>query len=141
MGDRVIVTGDTVRFEQAFGAAMVVVQPGTIAGSGRADVGGKPICVQGDETRVLVPGCAYTAGAFSVAGVGILAIDRLGADQLAQAVDSGGKKLILQGAHFVAKFTVVAPAQMPPPASTTDVVASYPGQGSFEAANTSVEAG
>lgn len=135
MADYIIVDGDQAMFIPAFGPAIVVVQPGQISGSGKASLQGKMVCIDGDETSVEVPGCAYTAGAFSVPGTGTLKIAALGGDQVAQKTYSNGKPLILKGATFTAKFEVQSPAQMPPPASTPDGAPQYTGTGMFVTTN------
>ena len=135
MADYIVIDGDQAIFMPAFGAAMVVVQPGQITGSGKASLQGKLICVEGDEASVEVPGCAYMAGAFSVPGAGTLKIDALGGDQVAEKTNSDGKPLILKGSTFTAKFEVQSPAQMPPPASTPDSMTEYSGSGMFVTTN------
>jgi hypothetical protein len=47
----------------AFTPATVIVQPGKLEGSGPATVGGNKICVDGDESKVSVAGCAAAARA------------------------------------------------------------------------------
>ena len=77
MADLILVDGDVVNFLPAFGAAVVVVQPGKLAGSGPATIGGKNICVDGDETKVSVPGCVYMTPQYSIPGTGTLKIAQL----------------------------------------------------------------
>jgi hypothetical protein len=136
MADFILVDGDQVLFMPPFGAAIVVVQPGNITGSGASTINGKNICVEGDEAQVSVPGCMYTAGAFTIPGTGTLKIDALAGDQIAQHTQSGGKKVLLKGSQFTAKFEVQSPAQQPPPASSPDPAQEYGnGQGQFITAN------
>ena len=138
MADFILVDGDTVTFMPSFGAATVVVAPGTLAGSGPAKIGGKAACVDGDETNVKVQGCAYTSGAFTIPGVGTLMIDALGSDQKAQKTKTGGKAVLLKGSTFTAKFQVQSPAT----SSTAgpDPVTEYSGgSGSFTNNNTTVK--
>jgi hypothetical protein len=52
MSDFILMDGDQAIFMPMFGAAVVVVQPGKLAGSGPATLGGKTICVEGDESKV-----------------------------------------------------------------------------------------
>jgi hypothetical protein len=131
MSKFVVVNGDTVTFEASFGAATIVPVPTTISGTGMKLKSGAIACVAGDEAAVVVAGVAYTTASHSVPGVGSLQIKSLGSDQTAQKLSVGGKKAILVGSKFDATFTVMTPAQMPPPASTPDPVASYSGKGQF----------
>ena len=136
MPDFILIDGDMVTFLPAFGAAIVVVQPGTLAGSGPATIGGKMVCVDGDETKVSVPGCQYIAGAFSVPGAGTLKIASLAGNQMASKTNSGGKAVLLKGSQFTAQFEVQSPAKQPPPANTPDPTPKYSGNGSFMTTNT-----
>ncbi len=138
MSDTVIVDGDKVIFIPAFGSAMVVVQPGTITGSGPATVGGKNMCVVGDEGDVEVPGCAYTAPPFVTPGTGTLKIKALAGDQQAKHTSTGNKKVVLKGGQLDAEFQVMSPAmqpQPPPAPPTPDQTKSYTGKGSFQSSN------
>ena len=124
-------------FEPAFGPAMVVVKPGEMKGAGKkkGNVKGVEICVVGDEKKVKVPGCLYTAGAFSVPGTGSLFIKMLQPDQKAMKVKVGGKPAILKGKKFIAEFKVLSPALTPPPANQADPLKSYLGNGAFVSTN------
>jgi hypothetical protein len=115
MADFILLDGDKVIFLPAFGAATVIVQPGNLAGSGKGTVGGKKLCVEGDEKDVSVPGCSYIAGPYSIPGTGTLKIDALGGNQKAKKTACEGKKVLLKGSMFTAKFEVQSPAQQPPP--------------------------
>lgn len=143
MADTVLVDGDQALFMPTFGAAIVVVQPGRLRGSGPAQVGGKKVCVDGDESSVSVPGCVYMTPQYSIPGVGTLKIDRLAGDQKAQHCQTGGKPMLLKGSQFVAKFEVQSPAMQPPPgpgAPVPDGSPSYSGQGQFISLNLKVRA-
>ncbi len=136
MSDFIIQTGDTVQFQPNFGAAIVTVAPGVMTGTGaRCLVTKKPICVFGDEKAVMVPGCPYMAGPYSVPGVGMLKILALAPNQQAMRTKSTGKPVILKGQMFDAVFQVMAPAMMPPTASTPDPVPMYMGKGMFITTN------
>ena len=65
MPDFILVEGDKANFLPSFGAAIVVVQPGDLKGSGPATFNGKKICVDGDEKKVSVPGCTYMTPQYS----------------------------------------------------------------------------
>jgi hypothetical protein len=138
MDKLILVEGDTVIFLPAFGAATVIVQPGTLQGSGPATIGGKKICVDGDESRVAVPGCSYITPQHSIPGVGTLKIAALAGDQKADKTRSGGKPVLRKGSQFTAKFEVQSPAQQPPPgpgSPVPDATPQYSGKGLFMPAN------
>src|SRR5437870_420880 len=108
MSKFVVVNGDTANFQPACGLATFVPPPppGTITGSAKLE-SGAAVCVEGDESSVVVNGVAYTAGAFTVPGAGTLTIQKLGSDQVAKKLTVGGKGAIVVGSTFDAKFTVV----------------------------------
>ena len=137
MADFILTEGDKASFIPAFGMATVVVKPGDMKGSGPATIGGKKMCVEGDESKVSVPGCMYTAGPYSIPGNGTLKIDSLAGDQKAKKTQTGGKPVLLKGGNFKAKFEVQSPAQQPTPTGPVpDSTPSYSGQGKFMPANT-----
>ena len=142
MADFILITGDKAIFIPTFGAATVVVQPGTLVGSGKGKISGKPLCVDGDEKKVIVPGCAYMTAIHTIPGVGTLSIQSLGGNQKAKKTKSGGKPVLLKGSTFRAKFQVNAPAQQPaPPAPPIpDSTPQYSGTGSFVTTNMKVKA-
>jgi hypothetical protein len=136
MADFILITGDMAMFQPSFGAATVVVAPGTLSGTGRAMIGGPPACVKGDEALVMVPGCMYQTPQYSIPGVGMLSISSLASDQVAQRTKSGGKPMLLKGSNFDAKFQVMVPAMQPTPSGPVpDATPSYSGQGSFVTTN------
>ena len=59
MPDFILIEGDQAIFMPNFGAAVVVVQPGNLTGSGPATFNGQKFCIDGDEKNVSVPGCTY----------------------------------------------------------------------------------
>lgn len=136
MSDFILIEGDKANFIPAFGAAIVVVRPGDLKGSGKSTLNGKKVCIDGDEKKVSVPGCTYMTPQYSIAGVGTLKIAALGGDQKAQKTNSGGKPVLLKGSTFTAKFEVQSPAKMPPPVSTPDATPQYSGTGTFITTNT-----
>lgn len=136
MSDTILLDGDQAIFLPAFGAATVVVRPGRLAGSGPATVSGKAVCVDGDEAKVTVPACMYTAGAYSIPGLGTLSIKQLAGNQKATKTKSGGKPVLLKGAMFTAQFQVTVPAQQPQPTGPVpDGVPQYTGNGRFQSTN------
>ena len=140
MTDHVLIDGDLARFLPSFGAATVTVRSGAITGSGPATYQRKPICVDGDEATVSVPGCMYLAPPFVVPGSGTLEIAALNADQIATRDRSGDKAILLRGSQFIARFKVDAPAMMPPPLAVPDPTPEYAGTGSFTTVNTKFRA-
>lgn len=138
MSDFIIIDGDQAMFLPTFGAAIVVVQPGQITGSGPGTLDGKPICVEGDESSVEVPGCTYMTPQYSIPGVGTLKIDSLAGDQVAEKTSTGGTPVILKGNQFNATFEVQSPAQQPPPGPGSpipDSTTQYAGNGMFITTN------
>lgn len=136
--DYVLIDGDQAIFQPTFGAATVAVQPGKLIASGPGTVGNKPMCVEGDEGTVKVPGCIYMTPQHSIPGVGTLEIASLAGDQKAGKTQTGGKKVLLVGSNFNAKFKVSSPAQQPVPGSSPvpDATLEYSGQGKFITTNT-----
>lgn len=138
MSDTVIIDGDIVNFLPNFGQAIVVPVPGTITGSGKCNISGKPTCIDGDEKSVEVQGCMYMTSVYSIPGSGTIKIDTLASDQLATKTKSNGKALILKGGKFNAVFEVLAPAMQPPPgpsAPIPDSTKKYSGSGMFISTN------
>ena len=138
MSDFILIDGDIVNFLPSFGAAIVVVRPGTFKGSGPATLNGKKICVDGDEKDVSVPGCTYTTPQYSIPGTGTLKIAALAGNQKARKTQTGGKLVLLKGGNFTAKFEVQSPAKQPPPGPGSpipDATPEYSGNGTFITTN------
>lgn len=134
--DYVLIDADQALFEPAFGAAMVVVRPGLLRGSGPASLNGKRLCVVGDEASASVKGCLYRSGAYPIPGVGSLEVASLGSNQRTRTIQSGGQPLLLVGGSFTARFRVESPAQQPTAAGPIpDPMATYMGKGRFLTAN------
>jgi hypothetical protein len=138
MQDYILIDGDQVMFLPAFGAAVVVVKPGKLQGSGPATLNGKKLAVDGDEKNVQVAGCMYVTPQYSIPGNGTLKIQALAGNQKAQKTKTGGKPVLLKGMMFTAKFEVQSPAKQPPPGPGSpipDPTPQYPGQGQFVTTN------
>ena len=138
MADFILMEGDQVIFMPAFTPAIVVVQPGKLEGSGPATIGGKKICVVGDESKVAVAGCTYMTPQYSIPGTGTLKISALAGNQKATKTQTGGKKVMLKGGNFTAAFEVESPAQQPPPGPGSpipDAKPKYSGNGMFVTTN------
>lgn len=138
MPDTILIDGDTVNFDAAFTPCSVVVKPGKLSAKGEATVNGKKMCVEGDEKNVSVPGCMYTTPIFSIPGTGTLKINGLAPNQKAMKTATGGKKVLLKGAKFIAVFEVQSPAKFQPPSPgppQQDPMKKYIGTGSFVSTN------
>ena len=138
MLDYVLLDGDKAMFMPAFGAAIVVVKPGDLKGSGPATLNGKKLCIDGDEKTVSVPGCVYMTSQYSIPGTGTLKIAALAANQKATKTKTGGKAVLLKGSNFTAKFEVQNPAKQPPPGPGSpipDATPQYSGNGVFMTTN------
>ncbi|MFM7733928.1 MAG: hypothetical protein ACKO6F_10845 [Cyanobium sp.] len=134
--DFVLLDGDQALFQPAFGAAVVVVRPGVLRGSGPASVNGKAVAIDGDESSVAVQGCLYQSAAYPIPGTGTLEVAALAGDQRSQNSRSGGQPLLLVGGAFTARFRVQAPAQQPTPSGPVpDPLTEYSGQGQFLSSN------
>ncbi len=138
MADFILIEGDKAIFLPNFGAALVVVKPGDLKGSGPATLNGKKVCVDGDEKNVSVPGCMYMAPPYVIPGTGTLKIAALAGNQKAQKTKTGGKPVLLKGSNFTAKFEVQSPAKQPPPGPGSpipDATPQYSGSGMFVTTN------
>ena len=139
MSDYVLIDGDTALFMPSFGAATVVVRPGSITGTGPATFGGKALCIDGDEDSVSVASCTYITPQYSIPGMGTLEIAALAGDQVAAKTNTGQTKVLLVGTTFTAKLSVSSPAQQPPPGPGSpipDPTPEYSGSGQFITSNT-----
>jgi len=139
MNDYVIVSGDQAIFLPSFGGAVVTVAPGIIVASSDLKAQSVPVCLEGDESTVIVPGCAYMRPPYVIPGIGIITIDDLNTNQLTINSTYNGRRIILKGITFDAKFTVVSPAWKPGETWIPDSSVSYNGTGSFLTTNTKVK--
>lgn len=136
MADFILITGDKAMFNPNFGQAIVTVRPGDLIGSGKDKINQKLVCVDGDEKKVIVPGCAYITAQHSIPGMGMLFIQSLADNQKAKKTQSKGKPVLLKGGEFKAKFTVLVPAQQPSaPSPIPDNTPQYSGTGTFVTTN------
>jgi hypothetical protein len=143
LSDFVLLDGDIAQFQPTFGAATVVVMPGTLRANGPATVGNKRACIEGDESSISVPGCPYFTPQYSIPGAGTLKIAALATDQKATKSKTGDAAFLLKGSSFTAKFEVQAPAMQPPPGPGSpipDPSPEYSGSGSFVTINTKFSA-
>lgn len=130
MMSRVIVNGDVVQFIPQFGARTIAVSVTMIPGSGHATVGGKKVCVKGDEKKVKLL-TSYISGAYTTPGLAEVTIKKLKPDQLATDCTSP-KDLITQGQQpFDAQLKVLTPAMTPGSPPSPDNTQSSDGKGMF----------
>ncbi|HLT34891.1 MAG TPA: hypothetical protein VK034_01365 [Enhygromyxa sp.] len=112
MSDRhVLIDGDTVEYS-GFAPANVIVQPGTLKGSGPGTIDDKPICVDGDQGSAKVENVSYSLPSYE-SGSGTLEIVTLAPDQTASKTRTGKKPVLLVGSECIAQFTVETPASGP----------------------------
>lgn len=137
--DKVILTGDTVKFEVDLTPAELIA-PAQIAisGTGTMTVGGMAVCLEPDISSVVL-NMGYKTKQHTIPGSGTLTIKVLQDDQLSQVTTHMGEKLLLVGSQFDAEFLVGSPAQQPVPGSSPVPDAppgkTYMGKGSFETSN------
>ena len=142
MADYIIKTGDMIKF--TFPPPTVIppiAAPVPLVGKGWAKVLKVPACVEGDELPPpLLAVLPYTQPPFVVPGTGMLKVTLTPANKSALAKDKNGKYLI-KGTPFVAEFTVVKPAQLPPPLALPDPQVKKAGTAEFVTTNAKVKAG
>ncbi len=141
--DFIMVTGDTIQV--TIPPPTIVPQlmaPVPLVGSSQnVLVGGRPVCLEGDELPPeLQAPLPYTAPPFVIPGIGTLELTLMPDNKTVKT--ENGKKILIKGATFVAKFNVQTPAQQPTPAGPVpDPVAVKPGQAQFITTNTQTMAG
>jgi hypothetical protein len=111
--DQVLLDGDQALYQPAFGAAVVVVRPGVLRGSGPATVNGKAVAIDGDEASAAVQGCVYQSAAYPIPGTGTLEVASLADDQRSSNSQSGGQALLLGGDPSMPAFWCRAPRSNP----------------------------
>lgn len=148
MEDFVILNGDTVQFiPQSFQPALLTMSTAFITAAqlspvmaGFFTVNGRIPCVEGDEQRAVVVNCSYTSGPYQIPGFGTLRIETLPPVNYAQNTRIGGKRVLVKGSPFPARFDVVTPAQLPPTppafAPVPDPMPFYRGLAMFMTSNT-----
>lgn len=104
-------------------------------------VGGAPACLEGDELpQVLQAPLTYTAPPFVTPGTGTLQLTLTPTNKT--MMSENGKKILIKGQQFIAKFNVQTPAQQPTPAGPVpDPVAVKPGTAQFITTNVMTTAG
>ncbi len=138
VSELVIFDGDYVVFFPMKEAIIIPRQADVrIQGSGKATLGGKKVCVMGDEKNVSVI-CDYLTPSNPTPGSGILTIFQLGPDQLSKKTKVGGKAMICKGTKFTSKFQAQIRATNPGP-NTVDP-GLYFGEGMLVTTNQKVKA-
>jgi hypothetical protein len=143
MNNYVICLNDQAVFNPAFPpngtGAMVTVPPFLMLATDDLKAQNIPVCLDGDQNLVIIPGCPYIRGVYFVPGTGIVTIKNLGVDQLSINTTYKGRRVILLGSVFEAKFTVVSPAWKPGETWIPDSTPSYDGNGFFTTTNYKVK--
>jgi len=114
--DFIIVTGDMIQVTIPPPAVvpMLMAPVPLIGTSQKVMVGGKLICLEGDELPPsLKAPMPYTAPPFVTPGTGTLELTLMPNNKTLQTED--GKKILVKGATFTAKFNVQSPAMQPTP--------------------------
>lgn len=141
--DFIIVTGDMIQVTIPPPTIVPqLVAPVPLVGTGQnVLVGGKLICLEGDELPPSLRGpLPYTAPPFVTPGTGTLEITLMPNNKTAQTVN--GKKVLTKGATFTVRFNVQTPAQQPTPGGPVpDPVAVKPGTAQFITTNIQTMAG
>jgi hypothetical protein len=138
--DFAVIHGDQAIFDPQFPPAVVTAPPGVISGSSKGKSNAFIVCVEGDESTVVVSGAVYFTPSFPIPGVGTLTIVSLNADQKAQKAKSSGRVVILKGTKFQARLQVSAPASVTTPGGQVfDPNPTYSGTGSFVTTNTKLK--
>ncbi len=141
--DFIIVNGDMIQVTITPPAILPqLTAPVPLVGSSTdVVVGGMPVCLEGDELPAVLKGpLPYTAPPFVTPGTGTLELTLLPTNKTAQT--SNGKKILIKGATFTAKFNVQTPAQQPTPAGPVpDPVLVKPGTAQFITTNMRTKAG
>ena len=117
-----------------------LMAPVPLVASGFSTVNDMAVCLEGDELPPsLQAPMAYTSGAFSIPGMGTVAVSLASANKTQINTDTD-KAMLLKGQTFQAKFSVTVPAMQPGPAPTPDPVATKSGTAQFITTNTLAQA-
>lgn len=115
--------------------APMLAAPVPLVASGLSKVGEVAVCLKGDELpQSLQAPMPYVCAPYTIPGMGTVAVT-LAASNTTQHAKDSDTAMLLKGGSFQAKFTVTVPAQMPPPASTPDPVATKTGTALFITTN------
>lgn len=123
--DLIIRTGDMLTFTVPPPYAIpLLAAPIPLVGSGsNLNAEKMVVCLEGDEQPdVLNAPTAYTNGSFTVPGMLTVEVKIFPFNKT--AMTKNGSAILIKGKPFISKLAITVPAQMPPPASTPDPVAS-----------------
>jgi hypothetical protein len=135
MADPIVITGDLAVFPTAMGAAVLPPMSTAMSGTGKVRIGGKPVCVDGDERTISLP-VTYTTATHATPGSGTLTIQSLDPAQTSTKTRSRGKPVLIAKGKFTAQLMVIAPAQTTSTPPVVDNTIKYVGQGEFQTTNT-----
>jgi hypothetical protein len=140
MSNLVVIDGDALIFNPQFGAITITPPPQPrISGRGEASIGGKKVCIVGDEEQVSFTVDYIKPPFVASPGKGTLTIKALASDQQA-AFATAQAPMILVGSQFTTQFQPTTPAQDPQGKPDTDLKA-VTGVGTFINSQTFVTAG
>jgi hypothetical protein len=139
MNNYVIRATDLANFIPNFSGAIVTVPTFPMIATDDMRAENIPVCLDGDQNLVIIPGCAYVRLPYYIEGAGVVTISGLNVNQLSVNTIYKGRRVILLGSTFEAKFTVVSPAWKPGETWVPDSVGSYDGTGFFTTTNTKVK--
>ncbi|CAI1526706.1 hypothetical protein [Serratia plymuthica] len=113
MSNLVVIDGDALTFNPQFGAITITPPPQPrISGSGEASIGGKKICIVGDEKQVSFTVDYIKPPFIATPGKGTLTIKQLASDQRAEFA-TAPVPMIVVGSQFTTQFQPTTPAQDP----------------------------
>jgi hypothetical protein len=138
----VVIDGDALTFNPQLGAITITPPPTPqlrISGSGEARIGGKKVCIVGDEERVSFTVDYIRPPFVASPGKGLLTIKKMAPDQQAASAKAPAP-MILVGSQFMTQFQPTIPAQDPQGKPDTDLNA-VTGVGTFINSQTFVTAG
>jgi hypothetical protein len=112
-----------------------------IGSSSNFMVMGMPVCLEGDELpKMLSAPLPYISPPYVIPGTGTVSVTITPTNKT--ATTDNGKKILIKGGTFQAKFQVSAPATMPTPAGPQpDPVSVKPGTATFITTNATTKAG
>lgn len=140
MSNLVVIDGDALTFNPQFGAVTITPPPQPrISGSGEVSIGGKKVCIVGDEEHVSFIVDYIKPPFVASAGKGTLTIKKLASDQQATFATAPAP-MILVGSQFTTQFQPTTPAQDPQRKPDTDLNA-VTGVGTFINSQSFVTAG